>query len=102
MTGFPARFRPAIDQSYLSPSGRVSQRAKRVSDERVRRELFPPGFWDWLTQSRPMTDAEKAASLRAAAMNLRELADRGMRPRAHRREADRLDALAADLTPTIR
>ena len=37
-------FRPMIDNGLLSPSGRVSKRARQASNERVRRELFGDGM----------------------------------------------------------
>lgn len=84
--------RPSIDHSLLSLSGRVSRRAKRASDERVRRELFGDGL-PWPKCQQP-TEAEKL--LRQAA-NLRDLAERGMKPRAFRAEAAKLEARAAGL-----
>ena len=81
--------RPFIDHSLLSPSGHVSKRAKRASDERVRRELFGDGL-PWPTCPQP---SERERLLRQAA-ELRGLASRGMKPRAYLRRAKRLEARA--------
>lgn len=37
---------PSIDHSLLSPSGKMSKRARRAAMDREREKLFPPGFWD--------------------------------------------------------
>ena len=81
--------RPSIDHSLLSPSGRVSKRARKAALERTRRELFGDGL-PFPTCKQP----SKAERLLREAATLRDLADRGMRPRAHRKEADKLEALA--------
>ena len=81
--------RLSIDHSLLSPSGHVSRRAKRASDERVRQELFGDGL-SWPTCPQP---SERDILLRQAA-DLRVLADRGMRPRAYRRQAVELEKRA--------
>lgn len=84
--------RPSIDHSYLSPSGRVSRRAKKASDERVRRELFGDGL--------PMPTCKQPAEavrLLRQAKELRALAARGMKPRAFIRKAVALETKAAAL-----
>ncbi len=80
---------PRLDHSILSPSGHVSKRSREAALERVRRELFGDGL-AYPTAPQP-TEAE---SLRRQAAELRELADRGMRPRAYRKKAGELEALA--------
>ncbi len=80
---------PSIDQCYLSPSGHVSKRAKRASDERVRRQLFGDGL-PWPTCRQP---SERERLLQQAA-ELRGLSERGMKPRAYLRRAKQLEARA--------
>lgn len=46
--------RPSIDHSLLSPSGRVSRRARQAALKREHDRLFPPGYWD----AAPKTEAE--------------------------------------------
>ena len=92
--------RPSIDHSILSPSGRVSKRAREAAMKREAARLFPPGYWD-----RPEPTPEQIATEREAkrsqmldyAKFLRHLADGGMRPRVHRREATRLEREAVEL-----
>ena len=81
--------RPSIDHSLLSPSGRVSKRARKAAQERVRRELFGDGL-PYPTCKQP---TQKERLLRQA-KNLRELAARGMRPKAFIREAEELEKQA--------
>lgn len=83
---------PSIDHSFLSPSGRVSKRARRASDERTRRELFGDG----LEFPRCRQPSERERLLRTA-HELRGLASRGMKPRAYVKQAAMLEALAAKL-----
>jgi hypothetical protein len=80
-----------------SPSGRMSKRFKRASDERLRVALFGKEGLQRQPEP-PPTHAEHAESLRRTATELRGLAERGMKPIAHRKEADRLEAEAAALT----
>lgn len=74
-----------------SPSGRMSKRARKAAEKRLNDALFPPGFWDLPARVKTPEDH------RAYARTLRELAARGMRPRVHVREAERLEALAASM-----
>ena len=76
-----------------SPSGRMSKRARKAAEERLRLELFgPTGL------ARPQTpQPPRTVSLRQSAAMLRDLAARGIGPRKHRREADRLELLAEEL-----
>ena len=89
---------PSIDHGILSPSGRVSKRARRAALKREEARLFPPGFWSAPTP--PITLLDRIACLLRAIANLRDLADRGMSPRKHRREADRLESEIARLRHT--
>ncbi len=68
--------RPSIDHSFLSPSGRVSKRARKAMLAQVSRELFPDG----LSRPRCKQPTENERLLRHAA-RLRDLAAGGMRPR---------------------
>lgn len=74
-----------IDHSILSPSGRVSDRAREAALERNRRALFGDGL-PFPSCRQP---SERERLLRQAA-ELETLADRGMSPVKHRREAVRL------------
>ena len=69
-----------------SPSGRMSGRARKAAEKRLHLTLFGP---DGL-QPGPLP-VRTASDLRQRAADLRTLADRGMKPRVHRREADKLD-----------
>lgn len=86
---------PAIDHGGLSPSGRVSKRARAAWLAREAARLFPPGTF--ADPKRPETAAEKRVRILRTAAELRALAERGMKPRAYRREAERLEAEAASL-----
>lgn len=86
--------RPAIDHSLLSPSGRISKRAKRVAMAREAARLFPPGFWDRPKKTEAGQRAEQKRALLRKAKELRELAARGMCPRKFVKEAERLEAQA--------
>lgn len=84
---------PAIDHSGLSPSGRVSKRARKAWQDREAARLFPPGTFPAPTPPQPAP----AERLRLNAARLRDLAGRGMSPRKFAREAARLEAEAAAL-----
>jgi len=72
-----------------SPSGRMSRAAKERAQERLRRKLFGDGL------SYPQAkQPSKAKALRRRAAELRELASRGVKPRAYVKEAERLEAEA--------
>ena len=73
-----------------SPSGRMSKRARKAADARLHDALFGP---DGL-QPGPLP-VRTADDLRQRAADLRALAARGMRPRVHLREADRLERAAS-------
>ena len=82
---------PTVDHSLLSPSGRMSKRARRAAEARETAKLFPPGFWD-----KPALTAKEQASAKRESMvrhvkTLRDLAARGMSQRRFTREADRLE-----------
>ena len=69
-----------------SPSGQMSNAARQRASERLRRELFGDG----LEGPKVQQPSKRESNLRRAA-ELRELAARGMRPRAHIKEAERLE-----------
>ena len=72
-----------------SPSGRMSKAAKERAQERIRQELFGDGL------PRPkVKQPSRAETLRRRAAELRELASRGVKPRAYVKEAERLEAEA--------
>ena len=79
-----------------SPSGRMSGRARAAADARLRVALFgPTGHLPAVVVPQP---SRRAALLHQAA-ELRELAARGMKPRAYRRRADELEREAAAANP---
>lgn len=82
---------PSIDHSLLSPSGRVSKRARRAAMDRETKRLF--AGVDWKDAPIP----RKAEHLLSQAAELRRLADCGMRPKRHRELAAKLEAEAAAL-----
>ena len=75
--------------SLSSPSGGMSKRSKAAASERLHQSLFGEG----LVKRGPVQPSE-AENLHRRASELRGLADRGMKPRAYRKEADMLDAKA--------
>lgn len=77
-----------------SPSGRMSKRAKAAADERLRKELFGPT--GHLEGPRAIQPDEKTTLLRQAS-ELRDLAARGMKPRAHLKRAEELERQAKAL-----
>lgn len=74
-----------------SPSGRMSKRARQAAESRLHLALFGPAG----LQRDPPEPQRTPASLRSYAATLRDLADRGMRPRVHRKLAAEIDAQAA-------
>lgn len=82
-----------IIEDLTSPSGKMSKRARKAVQERNRVALFGPNGLQKPSYQQP---TEKETLLRRAA-ELRELANRGMKPRAYKKEADRLEAMAKDL-----
>lgn len=84
---------PSIDHSLISPSGRMSKRARAAALRREAARLFPPGTLD----RSPTPQPSEAERLRAHAGRLEELAARGMSPRRYRRLAAEARAEAARL-----
>jgi len=75
-----------------SPSGRMSKRARKAAQERLRIALFGPNGLQ-----RIAIQPSKAESLRRRAQSLRELADRGMCPRSYQKQAALLEQEAKEL-----
>lgn len=73
---------PAADHSLLSPSGRVSKRARAVALAREGARLFADV--DWQPATAQPTEEQR---LRDHAARLLDLAERGMSPRRFRKEA---------------
>lgn len=73
-----------------SPSGRMSGRAWRAASERLRVKLFGPNGLQLPTTPQPT----RQESLLRQAKELRELAARGMKPRAYLKKAAELEELA--------
>lgn len=89
--------RPEMDHGLLSPSGRVSKRARAAFLKREHDRLFPPGYWDEPEPTPEEKQAAKKQSLLDHAARLRDLAARGMSRRAFTKEADALEAEASKL-----
>ena len=75
-----------------SPSGSMSKRSKRFFVERLRRDLFGDG----MKRSEPEQPTE-IVRLRRQADELMGLAERGMKPRAYKKKANELYAMADEL-----
>jgi hypothetical protein len=86
--------RESIDHGLLSPSGRVSKRARKSAMDRAWAALFPPGFWDKPTATPEVAALETIKRYRRSAAELRELAARGMSCRKFIREAVALETMA--------
>lgn len=79
-----------LDHSTLSPSGRVSKRARNAALKRAAVDIFGT---EGLQPPQCTQPTERESYLRQAAQ-LRDLAARGMSVRKYTREAERLEALA--------
>ena len=86
--------RPSIDHSILSPSGHVSKQARDAAMKREAATLFPPGFWDAPAKTKTEIAHEKAEVLRRTAANLRDLAARGVKPKAYLKAAAEFETKA--------
>lgn len=76
-----------------SPSGRMSQRARRAAEKRLHAALFGEHCTrEDLTGEGP--EVLPGVALRRSAANLRDLAARGMYPRKYPREAAKLEQQA--------
>lgn len=86
------KIRPSIDHSILSPSGWVSKRARQAALNRAAAELFAEWGGHLPKPEAPPTDLIVQLKLQAA--ELRQLAARGMKPRAYLKKAIELEAEA--------
>lgn len=94
-----AAYRPLddFDHGILSPSGKISKRARKAALKRLTDRLWPNGLTrEMLYGPGPAQPTEKERLLEQA-KRLRDLADRGMARRKYTKEADRLEKLAAEL-----
>ncbi len=83
---------PFVDILALgSPSGHMSRRALKAAQDRLGRQLFPDGMPAPAGPAQPSVAAYK----RQEAAQLRDLAARGMKPRAYMMKAAWLEAEAA-------
>ncbi|MFA4945906.1 MAG: LPD1 domain-containing protein, partial [Lentisphaeria bacterium] len=76
-----------------SPSGRQSQASQQAAQARLGEALFGPGGLKAPQQAQPSTQEV----LRRQAKGLRDLAARGVGPRKHLKEAERLEGMAEEL-----
>lgn len=81
--------RPEMDHGMLSPSGRVSKRARKAKLAIETARLFPPGYWDKPVPTAAQAAAQAARQQRRHAIRLTDLANRGMHPRKYKKEAAR-------------
>ena len=81
-----------FNHSEISPSGHVSKHTREATRKRNWQALLDAD----IGPKAPPQPSE-ADTLRAQAARLRELADRGMSPAKHRKEAAKLEAQAAAL-----
>lgn len=89
---------PSIDHSLLSPSGRVSKRARAAAMRREAAKLF-----DGVDlRSRDPPQPPRWEVMRRQAAELRVLASRGMGPKKFPKLADRLEAEADHLEAAAR
>lgn len=93
--------RPSIDHTILSPSGRVSKRARAAALKREHDRLFPRGYWDEPKKTDAELAKEKATALRRSAATLRDLAARGMATKRYLKQAAKLEADAAELEASL-
>jgi hypothetical protein len=78
-----------------SPSGSMSKRARDAANKRLSTSLFGERG---LSKPGLPTQPTEVESMLQQAKQLRELAARGMKPRAYVKEAERLEAEAKKLT----
>lgn len=83
---------PSIDHGILGPSGHVSKRYEKQAKAEMRERLFPDGFPDPVLPS----VSEREVLLRQA-RELRQLAARGMKPRAYLKRAEELERKADEV-----
>jgi hypothetical protein len=93
--------RPSIDHGILSPSGRMSKRARKAALQRMDAVLFPPGYWNRPEPSEAEKKRARAQQLLRHAARLRDLAAGGMKPRAYPKAAAKAEAEAVALLAAI-
>ncbi len=86
------QFDSTLNHSEISPSGHVSKRTREARRKHNWQRLLDADIGP-----KPPPQPTEAEALRKQAAQLRELADRGMSPTKHRRQAARLEDRAADL-----
>ena len=87
---------PSCDHGLLSPSGKMSKRARKAAEKRLFEKLFPRDeFPNGIPVNQLPKQPTKKERLLRQATELRELASRGMKPRAYAKKADELEAQAA-------
>lgn len=79
-----------------SPSGRMSKRARAAAERRLSIALFGPNGLQPEKRPEP-TNEQKRERLLQRAREMRRFSELGMRPRAYRKEAERLEKEAAEL-----
>jgi 5'-deoxynucleotidase YfbR-like HD superfamily hydrolase len=84
---------PSIDHSFLSPSGHISKRSKKIYMDKFIKELFPEGMKEAI-KPKIKQPTEKERMLMQA-KRLQDLADAGMSARKYTKEAAKLRAQAA-------
>jgi hypothetical protein len=80
-----------------SPSGRMSKRARKAAEDRLRQSLFGDSSCTREDIQGTAPQPSERNKLLAQAGRLRELASRGMCVRKYTKEADRLEALAKEM-----
>lgn len=83
---------PSINHSLLSPSGKVSKKHEKKAKEDVRKMLFGDNGLQIPLPDQP----SEAQALLNQAKELRELAKRGMKPKAYIKKAKELEARAGE------
>lgn len=78
-----------------SPSGKMSKRAREAAHKRFVEMLWPGGCRSEDIYGEPHSQPTESERLLAQAARLRELAARGMKPRAYIKEAERLESLVS-------
>lgn len=83
---------PCVDHSGLSPSGRVSKRARKAWLKVQHDRLFPAGYWDEPAPTEEQKREANVENVRRQIERLRELASRGMSLRKFTKRANALEA----------
>jgi hypothetical protein len=84
----PGQSIPSIDHSLISPSGRMSKRAREAALKREAGRLFPPGYWD---KPKP-TREDEIRALEYRLSDFQDMAERApnYKPRRLKREIEAL------------